>query len=238
MDVGPFYEAAAAAADRDDWAAAYEYYCRIVEMDARQYEAWEGKAVAGLYAGWRSAENVDGAAALTCFETALLCYDGRDRARYESALADRAGAAAEDLFGRVVKAHATDRENLEGCFALLKYWEAKGTREEECWRAIVAAAESPLVPSAREPGTIYLGLEYPYRARAQEYAARIRAKYEPAFTTVYERGAEEQKKITRDLKRVVKVGAIILGAVIATVILVAVVVLALGAFGLWTYLRG
>jgi len=236
VDLAGFYEAGEAAASRRDYGKAYEYFNRILELDSRQSEAWVGKAITGLYYGWQAKQEINAAEALTCLDAALACSDEADRGRLEASLADRAGAATDELLPQMVKAGANDRENLEGCLALFRNWEAKGTQEERSWRAIMALAELPVLPSAREPGVTYLSFKYPYRALAQEYAAKIRAKYEPSFASTYERGAVEQEKIVRELKGFGRVLLIIIGVVVLAALTVVGAVVALGALGVWTYL--
>jgi tetratricopeptide (TPR) repeat protein len=234
VDLGPFYQAALAALDGGDYAGAYEYFNRILELDPKQSDAWVGKAAAGLFAGWYRSQDVNAAEALTCFETALACYDGPNRGRFEQALADRAGAAATAVFALVKDAGAADKENVEALLALLKYWEKKGTKEEACWRAILAVAEEAVVPSQREAGTTYLSFKYPYKALAVEYAGKIRARYDPNLVTEYERRAENWAEIKRDVGRVGKIILVVLIAGTAAAILIIALLILLGA---WAYFR-
>lgn len=234
VDLSPFYNAALAAVDGGDYAGAYEYFSRILELEPRQYEGWVGKGITGLYAGWSRTQDVNAAAALTCFETAQACYEGPDKARFGQSLADRAGAAAAALLPLVAEAGATDKENLEALLALARYWEKHGTREETCWRTILAIAEQMVVPSQREPGTTYLTFRYPYKALAVEYAGKIRARYDPQLVTDYERRAENWNEIKRDAWRI---GKIILAIAVAVAVIVLVIVVLAVAFGLWAALR-
>lgn len=234
VDLSPFYKAALAAVDGGDYAGAFEYFSRILELEPRQYEGWVGKGITGLFAGWLRTQDVNAAAALTCFETAQACYEGPDKTRFSQSLADRAGAAASTLLPLVAEAGATDRENLEALLALARYGEKHGTQEETCWRTILAIAEQAVVPSAREAGTHYVSFEYPYKALAVEYAGKIRAKYDPHLVTDYERRAENWNEIKKDAWRI---GKIILAIAIALAVIVLVIVVLAVAFGLWAAFR-
>jgi len=230
VDLGPFYQAAMTALDAGDYAGAYEYFSRILELEPRQSDAWVGKGVAGVFAGWQRTQDINAAEALTCFETARACYDGPDRTRFEQSLADRAGAAAAALLPLVVEAQATDKENLEALLALLRYGEKKGTQEEACWRTILAVAEQQVVPSHREAGTTYLTFQYPYKALAVEYAGKIRAKYDPNLVTDYERRAENWNDIKRDATRIGKILLIIAAVVVGAALLIVLLFIILGVY--------
>lgn len=237
VDLRKFYERALDAVEKGDYGRANEYFERILETDASEYQAWVGKGIAGAYARLSENQMLEAGEVLSCVDMALEHYDGDDREAFERQLADRVGALAVDLFGRVVNEGANDEKNLRALLDLLSYWEAKGTDELKCWLATVAVAEKAAVPpkAQRDPGTTYLTFDYPFKDVAEEYAGKIRAKYDSEFTTAFERRAESKAKLLGSFKTVGKyllIGAGIAGAI---VLLILVVLVVLGFLGLTYY---
>ena len=120
---------------------------------------------------------------------------------------------------------------------LLAYWEEKGTGELECWIATVAVAEKQAVPpkARRDPGVTYLTFNYPFKNVAEEYAGKIRAKYDSAFTTAFERRAASKARLLQSFKTVGKYLLIGAGVAVAIVILIFVALIVLGFLGLTYY---
>jgi hypothetical protein len=234
VDLRKFYERALEAVEEDDYGRANEYFERILETDASEYQAWVGKGIAGAYARLSENQVLEAGEVLSCVDMALEHYDGDDREAFEHQLADRLGALAVDLFGRVVNEGANDEKNLRALLDLLAYWEEKGTDELECWIAAVAVAEKQAVPpkARRKPGVTYLTFDYPFKNVAEEYAAKIRAKYESEYTTAFERRAETKARLLESFKTVGKY--LLTGAAVAAaiVVLIIVVLVILGFFGL------
>jgi hypothetical protein len=234
VDLRKFYERALEAVEEDDYGRANEYFERILETDASEYQAWVGKGIAGAYARLSENQVLEAGEVLSCVDMALEHYDGDDREAFEHQLADRLGALAVDLFGRVVNEGANDEKNLRALLDLLAYWEAKGTNELECWIAAVAVAEKQAVPpkARRKPGVTYLTFDYPFKNVAEEYAAKIRAKYDSEYTTAFERRAETKARLLESFKTVGKY--LLTGAAVAAaiVVLIIVVLVILGFFGL------
>jgi len=238
-DLRGFYQRAFTAFEDGDVDLAYGYFGRIVEINPREYEAWVGKGLAGLYKGFGADLLISAGELFSCLDAALRYYAGVDAAAFQKNLANRVGAAATDLYGRVMAAKANELTNLQALLRLLKYWEERGSEEEACWRATAAVAGEPAVPpkAEREPNTIYLWGKRPFVNIAREYADKVRAKYEPAFRADFERDAAANAATVREFKRFGKgalVGVIILAGVVL-IILCVVLVVALGGF---TYLRG
>jgi hypothetical protein len=190
--------------------------------------------MSGAYAGLIENDLFDSAEVLSCVDMALGYYDGENRAAFEKSLADKLGTLAADVFERIKANEVADEANLGACLELLRVWEKKGTDELAAWKAIVAVAESQAVPpkGKRQPGTHYLTFDYPYRNVAAEYAAKIRAKYDPDFQNVYERGAETQKEVTKSLKKIGVVAIVVILAIVIIIITVVVILAALGIVGL------
>jgi hypothetical protein len=234
VDLRKFYERALEAVEEDDYGRANEYFERILETDASEYQAWVGKGIAGAYARLSENQVLEAGEVLSCVDMALEHYDGDDREAFEHQLADRLGALAVDLFGRVVNEGANDEKNLRALLDLLAYWEEKGTDELECWIAAVAVAEKQAVPpkARRKPGVTYLTFDYPFKNVAEEYAAKIRAKYDSEYTTAFERRAETKARLLESFKTVGKY--LLTGAAVAAaiVVLIIVVLVILGFFGL------
>jgi hypothetical protein len=238
VDLQQFYERAFEAMAAGDYGRAYEYFSRIVEGDPSDYQAWLGRGVAGAYAAFADTQLLNAGEVVSCADMALARYGGEDRAAFATSLADRVGALARDLFLRVNEGNANDERNLNACLELLRYWERNGTDEFGAWKSIVEVAQTPAIPpkSERDPGSRYLTFDYPLRAVAETYAARIREKYEPAFKNVFERGAETRREIAKSLKEVGVVLVAALAAVVAVILLVAAALFGLGLFG-FTYFR-
>ena len=233
IDLREFYEQALAAVEEGDYGRANEYFKRVLETDAAEYQAWVGKGIAGAYAGLNDNQSLEPGEVLSCVDMALAYYDGDDKAAFETTLADRVGALAVDLFGRVMEEQVNDEKNLRGVLDLLSYWEEKGTEELESWIAIVAAAEKPAIPpkAKRDPGATYLTFNYPFKKVAQKYAQKIRAEYDPEFTNVFERGAEAQKEITKSLRKIGTVALFVIVGIIGLAIIVLLFLFALGFAG-------
>jgi hypothetical protein len=236
VDLRKFYEQALAAVEEGDYGRAYEYFNRILETDAAEYQAWVGKGIAGAYARLSDNQQLETGEVLSCVDMALEYYDADDKAAFQKTLGDRVGALAVDLFGRVMEDQVNDEKNLRGVLELLYYWETKGTEELESWLAIVAVAEKPSVPpkAKRSPGVTYLTFDYPFRKVAKEYADKIRKKYDAEFTTVFEQGAEAQAEIVRSFKRFGKILIIALGVAVGLGVLFVLVLIILAALG-YTY---
>ncbi|UCH77687.1 MAG: TFIIB-type zinc finger domain-containing protein [Candidatus Coatesbacteria bacterium] len=236
VDLQKFYERALAAAEAGSYGQAYEYFDRILETDASEYQAWVGKGLAGAYAKLETDQQFEAGEVLSCLDMALEHFDGDDAAAFQRQLADRAGALAVDLFGRVMAANANDRKNLAGLLDLLYYWEAHGTEELQSWIAIVDVAEKEAIPpkARREPGTRYMSFDYPFKKVAKEYTKKIRAKYDAEFTNVFERGAAVQREIAKSLKKIGIIVLIIIAGLIGLGIITVVVLLVLGFLG-FTY---
>jgi len=236
VDLRKFYERAMEAVEAGSYGQAYEYFDRILETDASEYQAWVGKGVAGAYAKLANDQQFEAGEVLSCIDMALEHFDGDDAAAFQRQLADRVGALAVDLLGRVMAANANDEKNLAGLLDLLHYWEAHGTEEMPSWIAIVEVAEKEAIPpkARREPGARYMSFEYPFRKVAHEYANKIRAKYDSEFTNVFERGAAAQKEITKSLKKLGTVVLIVVAAVIGLGIITVLLLFALGFLG-FTY---
>lgn len=236
VDLQKFYERAFAAVEEGDYGRAYEYFERILETDAAEYQAWVGKGIAGAYARLSGNQLLEAGEVLSCVDMALEYYDGDGAAAFESQLADRVGALAVDLFGRVTKEGVNDEKTLRALLDLLTYWEEKGTNELECWIMTVAVAEKQAVPpkGRRKPGVTYITFNYPFRNVAEEYARKIREKYDPEFTTAFERRAEVRARILRSFKTVGKYLLIGAGVVVVLVVIIFVILIALGFFG-FTY---
>jgi len=234
VDLRKFYERALEAVEEGDYGRANEYFERILETDASEYQAWVGKGIAGAYARLSENQVLEAGEVLSCVDMALEHYDGDDREAFERQLADRLGALAVDLFDRATKEGANDERNMRALLDLLAYWEEKGTDELECWIATVAVAEKQAVPpkARREPGVTYLTFDYPFREVAEEYAGKIRAKYDSAFTTAFERRAESKARLLESFKTVGKYLLIGAGVAVAFVIIIFVVLIILGLFGL------
>jgi hypothetical protein len=236
VDLQKFYERALAAVEEGNYGRANEYFERILETDAAEYQAWVGKGIAGAYARLAESQMLEAGEVLSCVDMALEYYDGDDKAAFQQTLGDRVGALAVDLFERVKEEGANDEKNLRALLDLLGYWEAKGTDEMECWLATVAVAEQQAVPpkAKRRPGVTYLTFNYPFKNVAKKYAQKIRAKYDAEFTNVFERGADAQAEITRSLKRFGKILIIALGVAVGLGVLFVLVLIILAALG-YTY---
>lgn len=233
VDLREFYERAIAAVEEGDYGRAYEYFDRIIETDADEYQAWVGKGIAGAYARLSESQVLEAGEVLSCVDMALEHYAG-ETAAFESQLADRVGALAVDLFARVTKEGANDEKNLRALLDLLAYWEAKGTDELECWLATVAVAEKQAVPpkAKRRPGVTYLTFDYPFRAVAEEYAEKIRAKYDAEFTTAFERRAASRDRLLKSFKTVGTYLLIGAGVAVVIVVIIFIILIVLGVFGL------
>jgi tetratricopeptide (TPR) repeat protein len=233
VDLQKFYERALAAVEEGDYGRAAEYFERIIETDAAEYQAWVGKGVARAYARLSESQVLEAGEVLSCVDMALERYAG-ETAAFESQLADRVGALAVDLFARVTKEGANDEKNLRALLDLLAYWEAKGTDELECWLATVAVAEKQAVPpkAKRRPGVTYLTFDYPFRAVAEEYAGKIRAKYDAEFTTAFERRAESKARLLECFKTVGTYLLIGAGVAVVIVVIIFIILIVLGVFGL------
>ena len=233
VDLQKFYERALEAVDDGDYGRANEYFERILETDAAEYQAWTGKGIVGAYARLSESQVLEAGEVLSCVDMALEHYDG-EAAPFETQLADRVGALAVDLFGRVTKEGANDEKNLRALLDLLTFWEEKGTAERECWLATVAVAEKQAVPpkGKRKPGVTYLTFDYPFRAVAEEYAAKIRAKYDAEFTTAFERRAASRDRLLKSFKTVGKYLLIGAAVAVAVVVIIFVILIILGLFGL------
>jgi hypothetical protein len=236
VDLRKFYEQALAAVEEADYGRAYEYFNRILETDAAEYQAWVGKGIAGAYTRLSENQALEAGEVLSCVDMALEYYGADDGAAFQKTLGDRVGALAVDLFGRVMEDQVNDEKNLRGVLELLYYWEEKGTDELESWITIVAVAEKPAVPpkAKRSPGVTYLTFDYPFRKVAKEYADKIRKKYDAEFTTVFERGTEAQAEITRGFKSFGKILIIALGVAVGLGVLFVLVLIILAALG-YTY---
>ncbi len=234
VDLREFYERALAAVEEGDYGRAYEYFDRILETDAAEYQAWVGKGIAGAYARLSDNQVLEAGEVLSCVDMALARYGADDKAAFETALADRVGALAVDLFDRVTKEGANDEKNLRAVLDLLAYWEEKGTEELESWLATVAVAEKQAVPpkGKRRPGVTYITFDYPLRDVAEKYARKIRAKYDSEFTTAFERRAESRARLLKSFKNVGKYLIIGAGVATAIVIIIFVVLIIFGLFGL------
>ncbi len=234
VDLREFYEQALGAVERGDYGRAYEYFERILETDAAEYQAWVGKGVAGAYARLSDNQVLEAGEVLSCVDMALARYDGDDKGAFQRQLADRVGALAVDLFDRVVGAGANDERNLRALLDLLAYSEENGTDELQSWLATVAVAEKSAVPpkAQRDPGVTYLTFDYPFRDVAEEYAGKIRAKYDSEFTSAFERRAASRDRLLKSLKTVGKYLLIGAGVVAAFVVLILVILIVLGFVGL------
>ncbi len=234
VDLRKFYEQALAAVEEGDYGRAYEYFNRILETDATEYQAWVGKGIAGAYARLSDNQQLETGEVLSCVDMALEYYDGDDKAAFQKTLGDRVGALAVDLFARVTKEGANDEKNLRALLDLLAYWEEKGTDELECWIATVAVAEKQAVPpkAKRKPGVTYITFNYPFRNVAEEYAGKIRTKYDSEFTTAFERRTEARDRILRSFKTVGKYLLIGAGVAVVLVVIIFVIFIILGFFGL------
>ena len=233
VDLQKFYERAFAAVEEGDYGRANEYFERILETNAAEYQAWVGKGIAGAYARLSESQVLEAGEVLSCVDMALEHYDG-EAAAFESQLADRVGALAVDLFARVTKEGANDEKNLRALLDLLAYWEEKGTDELECWIATVAVAEKQAVPpkAKRKPSVTYITFNYPFRDVAEEYAGKIRTKYDSEFTTAFERRTEARDRILRSFKTVGKYLLIGAGVAVVLVVIIFVIFIILGFFGL------
>jgi len=233
VDLQKFYERALSAVEEGDYGRANEYFERILETNSSEYQAWVGKGIAGAYARLGESQVLEAGEVLSCVDMALEHYDG-EAAAFETQLADRVGALAVDLFGRVTEEGANDEKNMRAILDLLAFWEEKGTNELECWLATVAAAEKQAVPpkAKRKPGVTYWTFDYPFRAIAEEYAAKIREKYDSAFTTAFERRAESRDRLLKSFKTVGKYLLIGAAVAVAVVVIIFVVLFILGLFGL------
>ncbi len=233
VDLQKFYERALAAVEEGDYGRAAEYFERILETDAGEYQAWVGKGVAGAYARLSESQVLEAGEVLSCVDMALERYDG-DAAAFEKQLADRVGALAVDLFDRVTKEGANDEKNLRALLDLLAYWEEKGTNELECWLATVAVAEKQAVPpkSKRRPGVTYLTFDYPFGDVAEEYAGKVRAKYDAEFTTAFERRAASRDRLLKSFKTVGTYLLIGAGVAAVIVVIIFIILIVLGVFGL------
>jgi hypothetical protein len=234
VDLREFYEQALAAVERGDYGRAYEYFERILETDAAEYQAWVGKGIAGAYARLSDNQVLEAGEVLSCVDMALARYDGDDGVAFQRQLGDRVGALAVDLFERVVSEGANDERNLRALLDLLAYWEEKGTDELQSWLATVAVAEKAAVPpkARREPGVTYLTFDYPFRDVAGEYAGKIRAKYDSEFTSAFERRAESKARLLESFKTVGKYLLIGAGVVVILVFIIFVILIVLGFLGL------
>jgi hypothetical protein len=234
VDLQKFYERAFAAVEEGDYGRAYEYFNRILETDATEYQAWVGKGIAGAYARLSGNQLLEAGEVLSCVDMALEYYDGDDKAAFQKTLGDRVGALAVDLLGRVTKEGANDEKTLRALLDLLTYWEGKGTNELECWIATVAVAEKQAVPpkAKRKPGVTYITFNYPFRNVAEEYAGKIRTKYDSEFTTAFERRTEARDRILRSFKTVGKYLLIGAGVAVVLVVIIFVIFIILGFFGL------
>ena len=234
VDLRKFYEQALAAVEEGDYGRAYEYFNRILETDATEYQAWVGKGIAGAYARLSESQVLEAGEVLSCVDMALEYYDGDDKAAFQKTLGDRVGALAVDLFARVTKEGANDEKNLRALLDLLAYWEEKGTDELECWIATVAVVEKQAVPpkAKRKPGVTYITFNYPFRNVAEEYAGKIRTKYDSEFTTAFERRTEARDRILRSFKTVGKYLLIGAGVAVVLVVIIFVIFIILGFFGL------
>lgn len=233
VDLRKFYEQALAAVEEGDYGRAYEYFERILETDAAEYQAWVGKGIAGAYARLSDNQQLETGEVLSCADMALEYYDGDDKAAFQKTLGDRVGALAVDLFGRVMEEQVNDEKNLRGVLELLYYWATRGTDELESWITVVAVAEKPAVPpkAKRKPGVTYLTFDYPFRNVAKEYAGKVRKKYDAEFTTVFEQGAEAQAEIVKGFKRFGNILIIGLGVAVGLGVLFVLVIIILAALG-------
>ncbi len=236
VDLQKFYERALAAVEEGDYGRAYEYFNRIIETDAAEYQAWVGKGIAGAYAGLSGDQQLEPGEIFSCVDMALAHYDADDKAAFETTLGNRLGALAVDLFDRVIEEKINDEKTLRGVLELLYYWEEKGTEELESWIAIVAAAEKSAIPpkAKRDPGVTYLTFSYPFKKVAKKYTQKIRAKYDQEFTNVFERGADAQAAIVRGFKTAGKILIVVAGVAVGLAALFILTLIILAALG-YTY---
>ena len=191
VDLQRLYEWAYAEAEAGHYGQAQEYFERILEADPGEYQAWFGKAISGAYAYFNETGQIKADEVLWCMNMALAYYDGDDKDKFRSHLANRVGALAVDLTQRVKNNPVYDESILRTLLDLLAYWEERGTEEFECWTATVAAAATPVrIKDGPSPVTTALlgpvallssgpTIVYPFAAVAQEYREKIRAKYGP-----------------------------------------------------------
>ncbi|MEE9457447.1 MAG: hypothetical protein V3W11_09895 [bacterium] len=236
IDLREFYGEAIAAVEEGNYGQAYEYFNRIIETDAAEYQAWAGKGIAGAYAKLSDDQQFEPGEIFSCVDMALAYYDAEDKELFGKSLADRLGALAVDLFDRVMEEQVNDQKNLSGLLDLLYYWEENGTEELESWIAIVAVAEKPAVPpkAKRKPGVTYLTFDYPFKNVAKKYTRKIRAKYDPEFTNVFERGADAQAAIVKGFKTAGKILIIVAGVAVGLAALFILTLIILAALG-YTY---
>jgi tetratricopeptide (TPR) repeat protein len=229
IDLRELYERAFAALDEGEYDRAYEYFKRILEQDATEYQAWVGKGIAGAYNQLATTGRLETGEVLSCMEVGLERYGGDDKVSFRCEIADRVGVLAVDLIHYVKSKGIYDKTTLHALFDLLSYWETEGTEELACWTATVAVAEMPVVTAKSKniDGTTYSESYYLFENVAHEYSEKIRIEYDPAFTNAFERRAADRDRWNEAFFSVAKTVLIVLAAftVGGALIVVCVIVL-------------